>query len=40
MRERYPDYHNRPVAPFGDAGAKLVIVGPGTGFVQTTVRTA
>ncbi|MGB5439839.1 MAG: uracil-DNA glycosylase [Gammaproteobacteria bacterium] len=24
---KYPDYHARPVAPFGDAGAHLLIVG-------------
>ncbi len=27
VRERHPDYWCRPVAPFGDAGAPLVIVG-------------
>ncbi|HCO42605.1 MAG TPA: SPO1 DNA polymerase [Gammaproteobacteria bacterium] len=27
VRARYPDYHFRPVAPFGDAVARLLIVG-------------
>jgi uracil-DNA glycosylase family 4 len=27
VAEEYPDYHARPVAPFGDARAKLLIVG-------------
>ena len=27
VRARYPDYHCRPVAPFGDAVARLLIVG-------------
>src|SRR5262245_33598941 len=27
VRREYPDYHARPVAPFGDAKAHLLIVG-------------
>jgi len=27
IREKHPDYHCRPVAPFGDAAARLLIVG-------------
>jgi uracil-DNA glycosylase family 4 len=27
VRRRHPDYHARPVAPFGDARARLLIVG-------------
>ncbi len=27
VRSRYPDYHARPVAPFGDAAARLLVVG-------------
>lgn len=27
VRERYPDYHARPVGPFGDLRARLLIVG-------------
>lgn len=27
VRQRHPDYHARPVVPFGDAGARLLIVG-------------
>ena len=27
MRLAYPGYHNAPVAPFGDAAARLVVVG-------------
>ena len=27
VRQRYPTYHARPVAPFGDAAARLLIVG-------------
>lgn len=27
VRSRHPDYHARPVAPFGDAQARLLIVG-------------
>jgi uracil-DNA glycosylase family 4 len=31
-RLAYPDYHCRPVAPFGDANARLIIVGLAPGF--------
>ena len=27
MRREFPDYHARPVAPFGDARARLIVVG-------------
>ena len=27
MRAKFPDYHNRPVPPFGDPAARLLIVG-------------
>ena len=27
VRERYPDYHCRPVPPFGDDAARLLVVG-------------
>ena len=27
VRQRHPNYHARPVAPFGDPGARLLIVG-------------
>lgn len=27
VRQRHPDYHGRPVAPFGDAHARVLIVG-------------
>ena len=27
VRQRHPDYHARPVAPFGDAKARLLVVG-------------
>ena len=27
LQQQYPDYHNRPVAPFGDKQARLLIVG-------------
>src|SRR5690348_6775829 len=27
VRREYPDYHARPVAPFGDARARLLVVG-------------
>jgi uracil-DNA glycosylase family 4 len=27
VHERHPDYHCRPVAPFGDAAARLLVVG-------------
>jgi uracil-DNA glycosylase family 4 len=31
VRARYPHYHCRPVAPFGDAGARLLVVGMAPG---------
>ncbi len=27
LQQQYPDYHNRPVAPFGDKRARLLVVG-------------
>jgi uracil-DNA glycosylase family 4 len=38
--ERYPDYHSRPVAPFGDHNARLLIVGlaPGLHGANATGR--
>ena len=27
LRQQYPDYHNQPVAPFGDQAARLLVVG-------------
>jgi uracil-DNA glycosylase family 4 len=40
MRAAHPDYHNAPVAPFGDAGARLLIVGlaPGAHGANATGR--
>ncbi len=40
MRARYPAYHNAPVAPFGDPGARLLIVGlaPGAHGANRTGR--
>ena len=40
MRAAHPDYYNLPVAPFGDAGARLVIVGlaPGAHGANRTGR--
>lgn len=40
MRARYPDYHNAPVAPFGDPQARLLIVGlaPGAHGANRTGR--
>jgi uracil-DNA glycosylase family 4 len=40
MRERYPEYHNRPVDSFGDRNARLVIVGlaPGAHGANATGR--
>ncbi len=40
VAERYPDYHARPVAPFGDDGARLLIVGlaPGMHGANATGR--
>jgi len=29
VKQKHPDYHARPVAPFGDNKAKLLIVGLG-----------
>lgn len=31
MRGRHPDYHARPVPPFGDPAARLLVVGLGPG---------
>ena len=38
--EKYPDYHARPVAPFGDPAARLLIVGlaPGMHGANATGR--
>ncbi|MBA3563804.1 MAG: uracil-DNA glycosylase [Gammaproteobacteria bacterium] len=40
IRQRYPDYHARPVPPFGDPAARLVIVGlaPGLHGANATGR--
>lgn len=40
MRRAYPGYHNAPVAPFGDAAARLLIVGlaPGAHGANATGR--
>ncbi|MGH8307950.1 MAG: uracil-DNA glycosylase [Gammaproteobacteria bacterium] len=40
MRRKHPDYHARPVAPFGDAHARLLIVGlaPGLHGANATGR--
>jgi len=40
IREKYPNYHARPVLPFGDAGARLLIVGlaPGMHGANATGR--
>lgn len=40
VRQQYPHYHARPVAPFGDARARLVIVGlaPGMHGANATGR--
>jgi uracil-DNA glycosylase family 4 len=40
LRERYPDYHNAPVPAFGDADARLLIVGlaPGMHGANATGR--
>jgi len=40
LRKQYPDYHNRPVAPFGDPKARLLIVGlaPGLHGANATGR--
>jgi len=40
LNVKYPDYHNRPVAPFGDKKARLLIVGlaPGMHGANATGR--
>lgn len=40
VKQRYPDYHAKPVAPFGDANARLLIVGlaPGMHGANATGR--
>jgi len=40
VKQKYPDYHARPVAPFGDANAKLLVVGlaPGMHGANATGR--
>jgi uracil-DNA glycosylase len=40
VKQKYPDYHARPVAPFGDDNAKLLIVGlaPGMHGANATGR--
>ena len=40
VKQKYPNYHARPVAPFGDAHAKLLIVGlaPGMHGANATGR--
>ncbi len=40
VKQKYPDYHARPVAPFGDSAAKLLIVGlaPGMHGANATGR--
>ncbi len=40
VKNKYPDYHARPVAPFGDENAKLLIVGlaPGMHGANATGR--
>ncbi len=40
VKEKYPDYHARPVAPFGDPEARLLIVGlaPGMHGANATGR--
>ncbi len=40
VREKYPDYHGLPVAPFGDKNARLLIVGlaPGMHGANATGR--
>ena len=32
VREKHPDYHGRPVAPFGDPNARLLVVGLAPGY--------
>ncbi len=40
VKQKYPDYHARPVAPFGDSSAQLLIVGlaPGMHGANATGR--
>lgn len=40
VKQKHPDYHARPVAPFGDANAKLLVVGlaPGMHGANATGR--
>jgi uracil-DNA glycosylase family 4 len=40
VKQKYPDYHARPVAPFGDSHAKLLVVGlaPGMHGANATGR--
>jgi uracil-DNA glycosylase family 4 len=40
VKEKYPDYHARPVAPFGDGNARLLVVGlaPGMHGANATGR--
>ena len=40
VKQKYPDYHARPVAPFGDSNAKLLIIGlaPGMHGANATGR--
>jgi uracil-DNA glycosylase family 4 len=40
VKQKYPDYHARPVAPFGDDNAKLLVVGlaPGMHGANATGR--
>jgi uracil-DNA glycosylase family 4 len=40
VRERHPEYHARPVAPFGDRAARLIVVGlaPGMHGANATGR--
>ncbi len=40
VKQKYPDYHARPVAPYGDANAKLLVVGlaPGMHGANATGR--
>jgi uracil-DNA glycosylase family 4 len=40
VKQKYPDYHARPVAPFGDSNAKLLVVGlaPGMHGANATGR--
>ena len=40
VKQKHPDYHSRPVAPFGDSGAQLLIVGlaPGMHGANATGR--